>query len=64
MVTAVQTGTVTVSFVQELQASERGQSARAMEDELQRNIHPGLTLSAMPRVDRNRLRSLRGVDVL
>ena len=64
VVTAVSTGTVTVSFVRELKAGERGVVSRSMEDLLQTKINTGITLSAMPKVDRNRLRSLRGVDVL
>jgi hypothetical protein len=64
VVTAVVTGTVTVSFVRELKAGERGQVSRAIEGVLQAKINEGITLSAMPKIDRNRLRSLRGVDVL
>ena len=63
VVTAVQTGTVTVQFKAAMSAGERGVVARTLEAHLQR-IDAGITVSTMPKIDRNRIRQLRGVTIL
>ena len=63
VVTAVQTGTVTVQFNVTMSAGERGVAAREVEAHLQR-IDAGITVSTMPKIDRNRIRQLRGVTIL
>lgn len=63
VVTAVQTGTVTVQFKVPMSAGEKGAAARAIEAHLQQ-IDAGITVSTMPKIDRNRIRQLRGVTIL
>ena len=63
VVSAVPTGTVSVQFGATLPPAERGKAARAIETELQ-SIDVGITVSLMPRMDKNRLRQLRGVKIL
>ena len=64
VVTAVQSGTITVQFGTTLPVAERGKVVRTIEAQLQAGIEPGVTVSLMPRVDKNRLRQLRGVKIL
>ena len=63
VVSAVQTGTVSVQFGVTLPPDERGKAARTIEVELQ-GLDAGITVSLMPRMDKNRLRQLRGVKIL
>ena len=63
VVTAVPSGTVTVKYALQLPVAERGKSTRAIERSLQ-DVYQGVTVSLMPRVDKNRLRVLRGVKIL
>lgn len=63
VVTAVPSGTVTVKYTLQLPVAERGKSTRAIEQSLQQ-VYSGVTVSLMPRVDKNRLRVLRGVKIL
>ena len=56
-------GTVLVALTGDVTASERGTILMDAEEELKRALDPAITIYLQPRMDRNALRNLRGVEV-
>ena len=63
LISVAQSGTLLMQFDTRMTAGDRGEAARSIEAHLQQ-IDPGLTVSTMPKIDRNRIRQLRGVTIL